>query len=189
MFGTKKGMSESSTRGDPAMLPCKITFHDGITRVVLFAEKVCAEPQMQSSSHTWRELPYSQPTLENSGSCLNEQCDPLQGDRLSEHSVPSGEIIPSDIPRENKVVMGGKACVGASLEGILDRGFGSESHLTSTSNTESAFDYMPVADLQSEELPALPMPIRKRLSDSRIVSITKNEYGFAALFWKDSQSL
>ena len=37
---TKKGMSESSTRGDPVMLPRKITFHDGITRDVLFAEKV-----------------------------------------------------------------------------------------------------------------------------------------------------
>ena len=179
-------MSESSTRGDPVMLPRKFTFHDGITRDVLFAEKVCAEPQMQSSSHTWRELLYSQPTLENSGSCLNEQCDPLQGDQLSEHSVPSGEINPSDIPRENKVVLVEKACAGASLEGRSDRGFGSESDLTSTSNTESASDYMPAADLQSEELLALPMPIRKKLSDSRTVSITKNEYGFAVLFWKDS---
>ena len=70
--------------------------------------------------------------------------------------MPSGEINPSDIPRENKVVMMEKACVRASLEGRSDRGFGSESDLTSTCNTESASDYMPALDLQSEELPALP---------------------------------
>ena len=72
------------------------------------------------------------------------------------------------------------------MEGRSDRGFGSESDLTSTSNTESASDYMPAADLQSEGLLALPMPIRKKLSDARIVSVTKNEYGFAVLFLKDS---
>ena len=46
----------------------------------------------------------------------------------------------------------------ASMEGRTDTGSGSESDLTSTSNSESASDYMPAADLQSEELPALPMP-------------------------------
>ena len=51
-----------------------------------------------------------------------------------------------------------KAYGGASLEGRFDTGFGSELGLTSTSNSESASDYMPAADLQLEELPALPMP-------------------------------
>ena len=51
-----------------------------------------------------------------------------------------------------------KACVGASLEGRSDTGSGSELDLTSTSNSESASDYISAVDLQSEELPALPMP-------------------------------
>ena len=51
-----------------------------------------------------------------------------------------------------------KACVGVSLEGRFDTGSGSELDLTSTSNSKSASDYMPAADLQLEELPALPMP-------------------------------
>ena len=33
-------MSKSSSWGDPVMLPRKITFCDGITRDILFAEKV-----------------------------------------------------------------------------------------------------------------------------------------------------
>ena len=36
-----------------------------------------------------------------------------------------------------------KACVGAFLEGISDTGSGSELDLTSTSNSESASNYMP----------------------------------------------
>ena len=48
--------------------------------------------------------------------------------------------------------------IGASLEGKSDTGSGSELDLTSTSNFESASDYIPATDLQSEELPALPMP-------------------------------
>ena len=56
------------------------------------------------------------------------------------------------------MIVVGKACVGASLEGKSGTGSESESDLTSTSNSESASDYMPTADLQSEELPALPMP-------------------------------
>ena len=54
--------------------------------------------------------------------------------------MPSGKINPSDIPRENKVVMVEKASVEASLEERSDTGAGSwsESDLTSTSNSESA---------------------------------------------------
>ena len=37
--------------------------------------------------------------------------------------MPSGKINPSDIPRENKVVMVEKACVGASLEERSDTGW------------------------------------------------------------------
>ena len=58
----------------------------------------------------------------------------------SEHSVSSGKINPSDIPRENKVVMVENACVDASLERRSDTGAGtwSESDLTSASNSKSA---------------------------------------------------
>ena len=48
--------------------------------------------------------------------------------------------------------------LGASLEERSDTSSGSESDLTSTYNSKSASDYMPVADFHSEELPALPMP-------------------------------
>ena len=48
--------------------------------------------------------------------------------------------------------------LGASLEGRSDTSSGSESDLTSTYNSKSTSDYMPAADLHSEELPALPMP-------------------------------
>ena len=44
-------------------------------------------------------------TLENSGFSLTKQCDTPQENWLSEHPVLSGEINPSDIPRENKVVV------------------------------------------------------------------------------------
>ena len=47
--------------------------------------------------------------------------------------------------------------LGASLEGRSDTSSGSERDLTSTYNSKSASDYMPAADLHSEELPALPM--------------------------------
>ena len=60
---------------------------------------------MQKFSHAWRELPYSQPTVENSGFSLTEQCDPSQDNQLSEHFVSSGKISPSDISLENKVVV------------------------------------------------------------------------------------
>ena len=103
-------------------------------------------------------MPYSQPNLENSGFSLTEQCDTPLENWLSEHPVPSDEINPSDIPRESKVVVVGKACLGVSLERKSGTGSGSESELTSTSNSEYASDYMPAADLQSEELPALSMP-------------------------------
>ena len=48
--------------------------------------------------------------------------------------------------------------LGASLEGRSDTSSESESDLTSTYNSESAFDYMPAADLHSGELSALPIP-------------------------------
>ena len=48
--------------------------------------------------------------------------------------------------------------LGSSLEGRSDTSSGSESDLTSTYNSKSTSDYMPAADLHSEELPALPMP-------------------------------
>ena len=44
------------------------------------------------------------------------------------------------------------------LEERSDTPSRSEPDLTSTSNSKSASDYMPAEDLQSEELPALPMP-------------------------------
>ena len=43
--------------------------------------------------------------------------------------------------------------LGASLQG---RSHTSESDLTSTYNSKSTSDYIPAADLHSEELPALP---------------------------------
>ena len=46
-----------------------------------------------------------QPTLENSGFSLTEQCDAPQKNWLSEHSMPSGEINTSDIPLENNVTV------------------------------------------------------------------------------------
>ena len=96
----------------------------------------------------------SQPTLENSSFSLTEQSDTPQENWLSEHPVLSGEINPSDIPRENKVVVvrlwWKKLVYGASREGRSDTGSGSELDLTSTSKSESASDYMPAADLQSE---------------------------------------
>ena len=46
--------------------------------------------------------------------------------------------------------------LGASLKGRSDKSSGSESDLTSTYNSKSTSDYMPAADLHSEELPALP---------------------------------
>ena len=105
-------------------------------------------------------MSHSQPTLENSGFFLTEQCDTPEENWLSEESAPSGEINPSDIPRENKVAVVRLwwNCVGASLEGRSDTGSGSELDLTSTSNSESVSDYMTAADLDLEELPALPMP-------------------------------
>ena len=48
--------------------------------------------------------------------------------------------------------------LGASLEWRSDTSSGSESDLTSNYKSKSASDYMPAADLHSEELPALPMP-------------------------------
>ena len=51
-----------------------------------------------------------------------------------------------------------KKALGTSLEGRSDTSSGSESNLNSTYISKSASDYMPAADLHSEELPALPMP-------------------------------
>ena len=48
--------------------------------------------------------------------------------------------------------------LGASFERRSDTSSGSESNLTSNYNSKFASDYMPAADLHSEELPALPMP-------------------------------
>ena len=48
--------------------------------------------------------------------------------------------------------------LGASLQERSDTSSGCESDLTSTYNSKSASDYMPAADLHSEEMPALPMP-------------------------------
>ena len=73
------------------------------------------------------------------------QCDTLQEDQLSGHSVPSGDINPSDIPQENKVAVTW-TCEWASLEGGSDAGSGFES------------DSMPAADLPLESLAAMPMP-------------------------------
>ena len=86
-------------------------------------------------------MPYSQPTLEISGFSLIEQCDPLQENQLSEHSMPSGEINLSDIPQEKKAL-------AASLEGRSDTSSGFESDLTLTYNSKSTSDYIPAADLQ-----------------------------------------
>ena len=97
-------------------------------------------------------MPYSQPTLEISGFSLIEQCDPLQENQLSEHSMPSGEINLSDIPQEKKAL-------AASLEGRSDTSSGFESDLTLTYNSKSTFDYIPAADLHSEESPALQAPM------------------------------
>ena len=51
-----------------------------------------------------------------------------------------------------------KKALGTSLEGRSDTSSGSEPNLTLTYISKSASDYMPAADLHSEELPALPMP-------------------------------
>ena len=83
------------------------------------------------------------------------QCDTLQEDKLSGHSVPSGDINPSDIPQENKVAVTW-TCEWASLEGGSDAGSGFESDSTSPSDSES--DSMPAADLPLESLAAMPMP-------------------------------
>ena len=78
--------------------------------------------QMQNSPPAWRELPYRQPTSEYSGFSLTEHCDPAQENLLSEHSVPSGEMNPSDIAMEKKVVWsvcGGKRFCRVFLGGEI----------------------------------------------------------------------
>ena len=85
------------------------------------------------------------------------QCDTLQEDQLSGHSVPSGEINPSDVHQENKVAVTW-TCAWASLEGGSDAVSGFESDSTSPSDSESDTDSMPAADLSLESLTAMPMP-------------------------------
>ena len=57
--------------GDPAILPRKITFHDSITRDVLFTEKVVLFDRC-TTRHTH---PVVLPTLEDSGMSFSEQSD------------------------------------------------------------------------------------------------------------------
>ena len=77
----------------------KFTFYDGITRDILFMEKVVLCYKCKTRDILGENCLIATPTLEDSGFPLTEQCDPPQENQLSEH-VPSGEINASD-PREN----------------------------------------------------------------------------------------
>ena len=116
------------------MLPKKITFYNDITRDIAFVEKVVLCYKCKTRHILGEICPIATPTLGNSGLPLTEQRDLPQENQLSDQSVPSGEINPSDIPRENKVAVAENSFVRVSLEGRSDSGSGSESDSTSTSD-------------------------------------------------------
>ena len=89
------------------------------------------------SSHPWRIFPYNYSHPRKLGPSLTEQCDPPQENQLSEHSMSSSEINPSDIPRENKVAVVENTFVGVILGGKTWLGSGSESDSTSASDSKS----------------------------------------------------
>ena len=117
ILGAKKGMSESYTRRDSLVLPIKINFHDGSQGMLSLRKRWCWATN--GKLFTCLVIIYSQRTLENSGFSLIEQCNP-QENQLSEHSVPSGDVNPSDIPREKKVAVV-RLC-WEKLEGLPWRG-------------------------------------------------------------------
>ena len=82
------------TRGDPTILPKKISFYGNIQRDVLFAEKVVLCYRCKTRHMLGENCPVATPTNEDSAISLNKQSDTLSQNQMSIQPDPSAEILP-----------------------------------------------------------------------------------------------
>ena len=86
--------------GDPAILPRKITFHDGILRDVLFAEKVVLCYRCKIRRMLDENCPVASPTPEGSDMPYTEQSETPRDNMTTEKPGPSVENQPSAESRQ-----------------------------------------------------------------------------------------
>ena len=86
--------------GYPAILPSKIAFHDGVSRDVLFAEKVVFCYRCKSRHMVGENCPVVSPTLESSDMPYTEQSENPRDNKTPEKTDPSVENQPSAESRQ-----------------------------------------------------------------------------------------